>query len=168
MEVEVDSEETPTTQVVENIQAPKVTVGFERNVSVRPYESMKASVFIQADVPLGYTPEQLEAGLRDAFFQAKAQVLEQLGLEFEINEHGVVMELITKAFGPVEKVEEDANNNRAAGPVGTNGQSLVCGNDPGHKMWDNRAKKASGEYKPSAPDGKCSVCDYKAWPAKTR
>lgn len=156
--------------VVENIQAPKVTVGFERTVSVRPYESMKASVFIQAEVPIGYTAEQLEQGLRDSFFQAKAQVFEQLGIEFEISEHGVVMELLKKSFGPVERQTSDRMMEEGeAAPAALNGSpgSLVCGNNPSHKMWDNRQKKAAGEYKPSAPDGKCADCDFKAWPAKS-
>lgn len=150
-----------TKSVVENIQAPKVTIGFERSVSVRPYETAKASVFIQAEVPIGYTAEELEKGLRDSFFQAKAQVFEQLGIEFEISEHGVVRELLTKTFGPVEMVEQEAPASNGNG----NG-ALVCGNNPSHKMWDNRQKKAAGEYKATAPDGKCSQCDFKAWPAK--
>ena len=154
--------------VVENIQAPKVTVGFERSVSVRPYETMKASVFIQAEVPIGYTAEDLERGLRDSFFQAKAQVFEQLGIEFEISEHGVVMEVLTKAFGPVERVDAKSSDGSVDMPASNgSGDKLVCGNNPSHKMWDNRAKKASGEYKSSAPDGKCADCDFKAWPAKS-
>jgi hypothetical protein len=151
--------------IVENVQQPKVTVGFERSVSVRPYETAKASVFIQAEVPIGYTAKELEQGLRDAMFQAKAQVFEQLGIEFEINEHGVIMELLQKSFGPVDIVKEDAT--ASASSIQSNGNgALVCGNDASHKMWDNRAKKASGEYKATAPDGKCSQCDFKAWPAK--
>lgn len=157
----MDSEEkAPLT--VEQITAPKVTFGFERSVSVRPYESMKASVFIQAEVPTGYTAEELERALRDAAFQAKAQVMEQLGLEFEINEHGVIHEVMTKAFGPVEQVKEEAPATNGS----SNGSALVCGNNPSHKMWDNRQKKAAGEYKATAPDGKCSQCDFKAWPVK--
>lgn len=156
--------------IQEVIQAPKVTVGFERSVQVRPYESAKASVFIQAEVPLGYTAQELEGGLRDAFFQAKAQVFEQLGIEFEINEHGVVMELLTKSFGPVDVVKE-----RDAGPQGenlndppaSNGSGpITCERDRSHRVFDNRQKKAAGEYKPSAPDAKCSQCDWKLWPAK--
>lgn len=160
---EQDDVQTAEPVKQELIQAPKVTVGFERSVSVRPYETMKASVFIQAEVPIGYTAEDLERGLRDSFFQAKAQVFEQLGIEFEISEHGVVMEVLTKAFGPVEQVPQE----QAAPSSNGDGGKLVCGNNPGHKMWDNRAKKASGEYKSSAPDGKCADCDYKAWPAKS-
>lgn len=160
-QVEVEPDFSPIPKV-ENIQAPKVTVGFERSVQIRPYEMAKASVFIQAEVPIGYTPQELEQGLRDSFFQAKAQVFEQLGIEFEISEHGVVMEVLTKSFGPVDVVKDEAPASNGNGSV----DALVCGNNPSHKMWDNRAKKASGEYKASAPDGKCSQCDYKAWPAK--
>lgn len=163
MEEQVSSEAAKLT--VEQVMQPKVTVGFERSVSVRPYESAKASVFIQADVPIGYDAKQLEQGLRDAFFQAKAQVFEQLGLEFEINEHGVVIELLKNAFGPVEVVPLGQGTTQDVPPT-TNGAALVCGNNPSHKMWDNREKKARGEYKASAPDAKCSDCDFKLWPPK--
>jgi len=154
--------------ITEQIAQPKVTVGFERTVKIRDYEPMKASVYIQADVPIGYTAKELEQGLRDAFFQAKAQVLEQLGLEFEISEHGVVMELLTKAFGPVEMVQgatAQLQDNASAQPT-MNSDTITCERDRSHKVYDNRPKKAAGEYKPSAPDAKCSQCDWKLWPAK--
>jgi hypothetical protein len=40
----------------------------------------------------------------------------------------------------------------------------ICGGE----MWDNRPKKASGEFKPTAPDFKCKdkECDGKIWPPK--
>jgi hypothetical protein len=36
------------------------------------------------------------------------------------------------------------------------------------QMWDNRPKKASGEYSPKAPDFKCRdrECDGKLWPGQ--
>lgn len=34
-----------------------------------------------------------------------------------------------------------------------------CGGD----LWDNRAKKASGDYKPKAPDFKCKDCEKPIW-----
>ena len=156
------SEDMPTQEL---IQAPKVTVGFERSVSVRPYETAKASVFIQAEVPIGYTAEELEKGLRDSFFQAKAQVFEQLGIEFEINEHGAVMELLTKSFGPVDVVGGIMLTDGTEAAQ-SNGSAITCERDRSHKVYDNRQAKAEGRYKPTAPDAKCSQCDWKLWPAK--
>jgi hypothetical protein len=38
------------------------------------------------------------------------------------------------------------------------------------KMWDNRPKKATGEYSVAAPDFKCrdKACDGKIWPDKNK
>jgi hypothetical protein len=40
----------------------------------------------------------------------------------------------------------------------------------GGEMWDNRAKKRAGEFKPSAPDFKCKDknCDGVVWPEKKK
>jgi len=43
-----------------------------------------------------------------------------------------------------------------------------CPNCGGNRWWDNREKKAKGEYKPNAPDAKCSECGYAVWPPKSR
>ena len=42
----------------------------------------------------------------------------------------------------------------------------ICGG----RMWDNRAKKESGEFKPSAPDYKCrdTNCEGVIWPEKEK
>lgn len=39
----------------------------------------------------------------------------------------------------------------------------------GGPVWDNRAKKASGDYQPTSPDAKCKnkQCGGVIWPAKT-
>lgn len=35
-------------------------------------------------------------------------------------------------------------------------------------MWDNRPKKASGEFKSTSPDFKCKNCGYVIWPPKEK
>ena len=85
-------------------QAPLIaTVGFNRKVSVRQYESAEASIFIQTEIPNG-DPEGLVKACQDAFYQAKSIVFSELGIEFEVLEDGRIMELVNRHLGPVTEV----------------------------------------------------------------
>lgn len=52
----------------------------------------------------------------------------------------------------------------APAPAGDPESCPKCGGE----MWDNRPKKAAGEFKPNSPDFKCkdSGCGHIIWPAK--
>lgn len=84
---------------------PKVTVGFERSIKVRDYETAKASVFIQADVPNDADDTAIAVGIRDAFFQAKSIVFDELGIEFSTDEGSVVREAIERVLGPTTEIK---------------------------------------------------------------
>jgi hypothetical protein len=76
---------------------PIGTVVFERTVRVREFESAKAGVFIQFELPdpaqaNGSYGEQVLAKIGDAFFQAKTVVFDELGLDFNVDAGGVVRE----------------------------------------------------------------------------
>lgn len=102
------------------IEAPKAFVTFERSVQVRSFEPAKASVMIQVPTePYGWITqgddgsvsvdkEAIIADLKPAFFAAKAAVLEQLGLTFEVTPELVVMELLDAELGAVEITEKEA------------------------------------------------------------
>ena len=79
------------------------TVGFNRKVSVRPYESAEASIFMQTEVDLNDSDLTM-ANIRQAMMQCKALVFEELGLQFEVTEGGVVRELLEAKFGNVTEV----------------------------------------------------------------
>jgi hypothetical protein len=83
------------------------TVGFNRKVSVRPYESAEASIFMQTEVDLNDS-ETTMANLKQAMMQCKALVFEELGLEFEVTEGGIVRELLEAKFGNVTEVTSTA------------------------------------------------------------
>lgn len=144
----------------------KAFVTFERSVQVRPYETAKASIIVQADVPptAGDSEADLKA-LEAAFFQAKSLVFEQLGLEFKV-ENGVVLEVLRQAFGPVEVVKTSdapASNETYVDKDGNVRQSKFekrqCP-DCGGEMWDNRTTKKGNQ-----PDFKCKdkSCDKAVW-----
>jgi hypothetical protein len=81
---------------------PVGTVVFERTVRVREYESAKASVFIQFN--LDGSGDAIMAAVGEAFFQAKAAVYDELGLEFSVDAGGVIREALNATFGQVTDV----------------------------------------------------------------
>jgi hypothetical protein len=83
------------------------TVGFNRKVSVRPYESAEASIFMQTEIDLNDS-EATMANLKQAMMQCKALVFEELGLEFQVTEGGIVRELLEAKFGNVTEVTSTA------------------------------------------------------------
>jgi hypothetical protein len=91
------------------------TISFSRKISVRPYESAEASMFMQFEIDPD-NPEVTLASAKHAFFQAKALVFEELGLEFSIEDGGVIRELLTKNFGAVTEV---TNSPAAVAPAAT-------------------------------------------------
>jgi len=91
-----------------NISQLTGTVTFSRKVSVRPYETADASIAVQFQIPTSGTADeqrtQLLGNARAAFFAAKAIVFEELGLEFSVEEGGVIREVLAKALGRVTEV----------------------------------------------------------------
>ena len=83
------------------------TVGFNRKVSVRPYESAEASIFMQTEVDLNNSDLTM-ANIRQAMMQCKALVFEELGLQFEVTEGSIVRELLEAKFGNVTEVTTTA------------------------------------------------------------
>jgi hypothetical protein len=82
-------------------------VGFARKVSVRPYEVAEASIFMQTEIDLNDS-ETTMANLKQAMMQCKALVFEELGLEFQVTESGIVRELLEAKFGNVTEVTSAA------------------------------------------------------------
>jgi hypothetical protein len=159
------------------IEAPKATIFIERKVSVRQYESLSASMHFPVDLPLravypdgiegtGEYLKELDQRVKDAFVTVKCHIFDQLGLEYEANGSGVIVEKVTAQFGGAAEVvpaaPRPAAQRATAAPVAAPPQSGVghpdfgtCGKCGGTEWWDNREKKASGQYKPNAADAKC-------------
>ena len=83
------------------------TVGFSRKVSIRPYEVAEASIFMQTEIDLNDS-ETTMANLKQTMMQCKALVFEELGLEFQVTEGGIVRELLEAKFGNVTEVTSTA------------------------------------------------------------
>ena len=68
----------------------------------------------------------------------------------------------------VKAIKEAKNgSNSAQKPAQGGGEARIC-EKCGSEMWDNRPKKASGEFSKKSPDFKCKNkdCEFVIWPKK--
>ena len=100
-------------------------VGFSRKVSVRPYEVAEASIFMQTEIDLNDSDTTM-ANLKQAMMQCKALVFEELFLEFEVTETGLVRELLEAKFGNVTEVTSTAPK---AAPVAASAPAAAPSSD---------------------------------------
>jgi len=84
------------------------TVSFSRKVAVRQYESAEATIFIQFSTDRDATSEEIIAGAQESFLQAKGIVYSQLGLDSDLDESGILLELVEQKFPGSERVNAPA------------------------------------------------------------
>lgn len=160
------------------VEVPKATIYIERSVKVRDYESLKVAMHFPVDLPvktlytgdigeflLGPYLTDLDAALKAGFTTVKCHVFEQLGLEFE-DRNGVIVEKVAASFqgaAEVQSSSRQAPNKAPAAPSAD--QPDACASCGGTKFYDNRERKASGQYKPNYPDFKCAEkgCGKGVW-----
>lgn len=158
-----------------DIRVPTGTFGFERKVQVRDYESAVASIYVTFPVDFADEAGTMQAA-KDAAFQAKSVVFEQLGVAFEYDkESGIVRELLEKQFGPVTEVKQSSQPEAVpAEPAqqakpGGQANGPACPKCQG-SMYDNRESKRS----PRQPDYRCKNykpenggCEGVIWPPRS-
>jgi len=163
-------------------------VSFSRKVQVRDYESAEASIWLSFDLtrPEGmddaeYT-NHIVSLARGAFFEAKALVFEELGLEFTVEEGGIVRETIKRHFGNVTEVRGEAASSAEPAAVAS-GESVAASppfsadttskdekeankkwalsrwSSHPQDFWDNRTSKRN----PKAPDLKHKDTGLAVW-----
>lgn len=130
------------------------------------YENDEASIFVQFDMDPA-DPEQTVENIRAAAFQAKAAVLEQLGVAFKVDDNGVIR-LVEREFTS-SKGERPQREQSDRTETTDGDDDPTCPKCDG-EMWDNRFKKKRGEFSPKAPDFKCkdSDCEGVIWPPKKK
>jgi hypothetical protein len=163
----------------------KATVNFERTVSRGEYSNQDkktAGLHVQVDYAPDCSVEEWLELVRDAFRKAASSVYEQLGIDCEEDESGVLREVLD-AF-PGATVEPTYNEQAATPPPAStpvrlpakppytkaqidalegdewkaarneNAQWAKTQYDNGHAadFWDNRLKKSTGEYSDTAYD----------------
>lgn len=179
-------------EVIDALQNLKGTVSFTRKVNDGNYGTNDAFMAMQFDVPANMDADKVGAEIikraTDAFFACKAVVFDQLGIEAMLDDSGVLVEVVTKAFpGTVHESapapsqpsaavaaaapapaagEVNATTpwpaSKSAVEIGRNGKERSTDEFTAwakerfqvapQEFFDNRSKKASGEYKAGAPD----------------
>lgn len=138
---------------------------FERTVQLAPYSTAKASLMIQFPVDLENGQATVDAA-KEAAFQAKTVVYDELGIEVEYDkDKGVLREVLGTVFGSGVEVVQQQNPPAARAqspapaarpqPTRPAPQAAPSGDVPpcpkcNGPMWDNRATK-----KGKQPDFKC-------------
>lgn len=161
-----------------------LTAFFGRKVNLGNYESTEGSIFIQRDVPVGADGEVIIQAAREAFTLAKTLVLDELGIDYTLDEEtGVIVELkpaspkeaakkLEDAFGAVPDNVTSINDAPSAQPA-----APAAGEPPSQEWlvndqmqnpqnwWDNR----EGKKNPKAPDFKHRKnSDWVIWPPRKR
>jgi hypothetical protein len=122
----------------------------------------EASLFVQVDVDTADAQEAIDAKVAAAFARAKGHVLSQLGVSFEVNGDGVVVgaeqPAPAKARGAAKKAggaaKRTGGGSRTASSGADKGAAWEALLEDPDAFYDNRGKKASGQYKPNAADFK--------------
>lgn len=160
------------------VSAPKVTYGFERSVQVRPYESAKASIFVQTDVTLDADGSvalgSYQEAAKRAAYEAKTAVYDSLKISYEVID-GWVLELLDKTLGPVEVLHEGSATPKPKAFSGSKKGASWGDNPPSDKdglieeliahperFFDNRQDKRN----PKAPDYKRKISGDGIWTDK--
>lgn len=156
------------------IEIPKATVHIERKLSTPKgvgddFGNTVASIFLPVDLPIDPTDVAgYDSAIRTAFALAKGYVYEQLNVDHELNEDGIVLEKFTKqvekAF-PNSTTKPSASAKSAFKPVpnkpsGGDDSGHVCGKCGGTDFWYNSPESKKN---PKSPDYKCKGCGAGIW-----
>lgn len=84
--------------------ANKLSISFGRKLTDGNYGGSECTAWVQGDVPDGATAQQIAEALANLFSAAKAAVLDELGIEWSLDDSGMVRETVT----PVVSVQHAA------------------------------------------------------------
>lgn len=85
--------ETETTDV--SVVNNKLSITFERKLSDGNYGSIGATAWVQGEIPPGASPQEVATEAANLFSAAKAAVLDELGIEWGLDDNGTVREKVT-------------------------------------------------------------------------
>lgn len=152
------------------VQPLTATVGFARKTAVNgQYNNNEISLYFPVELPrvedfdgdLEAYYKQVDGAIKTGFTTVKGHIYEQLGIEFE-DRNGVLIEKLAASF-PESTPAAPASRPSAPAAAPAPGAPTACPQCSGTAFYDNRPKKASGEYKAKAPDFKCRGCQKGIW-----
>jgi len=107
--------------VTEENNNRKISVSFSRKISDGNYGSIEATAWVQGEAPEGASVGDTALLVSDLFVSASSAVLDQLGIEYEMTEQGVIRESGTPAVTvtTVQAAQNAAQRHLGATPVTT-------------------------------------------------
>jgi len=84
---------TDTTETA--LETRKISVSFNRKISDGNYGGTEATAWVQGDVDAGASAQEIATELANLFSSAKAAVLDELGIEWNLDDQGIVRETVT-------------------------------------------------------------------------
>lgn len=161
------------------------TATFSRKVSPKQYESAESGLYVQFTIDPNWADEQIEKEAARAQNLVRSLVLTDLGIPFDMDGNGNIIEVggvtgvaaVTQAFpgSQVQPTQPQQQNASVPGtppaPTGNKsadrdairawGQARFASNPD--EFYDNRSRKASGEYKATSPDLKHKATGTGIW-----
>lgn len=157
-------------QTVTN-EGRKISVSFSRKVSDGNYGTIEASAWVQGDAAAGAATGEVALLLGDLFTAAAAAVLDQLGIDYEFGDDGVLREVakptvhsaqaaVERAFGPTSDESTSDSPIRIMNPADSTGPLpdwivRECNKLGITAVWDNRSKATGKQphFKEAVPRG---------------
>ena len=144
------------------VEAPKATLFVQRSVKVRDYETLVVGMHFPVELPIRAVFDgddeayykTVDQAIRDGYVTVKGHIFDQLALPYEDKE-GVLLEKVANAFGAAEVQQAPQAAPAAAAGGSPHPEFGTCKGCGGNQFWDNRPRKASGQYSEKSPDAKC-------------
>jgi hypothetical protein len=130
-----------------------ITVQFSRKMGRENYGNEEVGIFAQIPVDPGVDLQVVEKDIKQQYAFLKTLVYEQLGVDSVADDNGIVRDVpqapVAKpqAKGGSRKVDKTTLWQQLVEGIGTVGTRDSA-------FFDNRPKKASGDYSPKSPDFK--------------
>lgn len=152
------------------------TVSFSKKISDGNYGGEEAGFYLQFEVAPEDSISDIVSKAQDAAAIVKQHVYAELGVGIAEPARGVEAALVAFVGAQVEAPVEVTSHPSAAtyaqppvaAPQAAAGVPARCTKCGGSEFWDNRPKKASGQFKATSPDFKCKnqACGEPVWPPK--
>lgn len=147
--------------ISESVKPPTFTLSFGKKVGKPNYGNEEFSIFAQVDVEDATDLATLESQLDATAAFIKGYVFKQLGLMAAVDQQsGVIMAVEAAAATPAPQAPRQASSAPAGGKPAFKRGGPIPQDDSLWEEWldnvdgfyDNRDKKASGQWKPNASD----------------
>ena len=119
----------------------KVVTSFKRHLNLGDYNNAELFMSIEDYVDLDADTETIVSKLRDLASTVKATLISELGLEFDVADDGVILEVLRHEFGQQTQVVPTSQGSTEMSGRTTTNVSPTPPHDPDSLDWKNSADK---------------------------